>query len=152
MYTEIVLLVFSDPKIIILTYCHEWLQENIITSHKAPRALAFLSWEPHYGYLCGSSFGAWDVGFCVKLRHGEILNAEIWGIYLGLQLAWNKGVWRLLVESDTAIAVQLISYGPLIILLLLANLSLSHPLSMVYFEQAPSSCKQLLLSNISGVS
>lgn len=36
----------------------------------------------------------------------EAFEAEVWGIYQGLQVAWNKGYRRIIIESDCALAVE----------------------------------------------
>lgn len=54
-----------------------------------------------------SSSGDWIGGFAVNLGKGQILEAEIWGLFFGLKLAVDKEINNL-VEMDSALAVQLI--------------------------------------------
>jgi len=38
-----------------------------------------------------------------------VLCTELWGILIGLERAWNEGYRKLLLEVDSATAVQLLS-------------------------------------------
>jgi hypothetical protein len=38
-----------------------------------------------------------------------VLCTELWGILIGLEMAWNEGYRKLLLEVDSATAVQLLS-------------------------------------------
>lgn len=57
---------------------------------------------------CGGVFrnevGAWLGGFSRNL-------AELWGILTALQLAWDKGIKRILLERDSTISVQFTTKG-----------------------------------------
>ena len=52
----------------------------------------------------------------------SITVAELWGLYQGLQLAWNSGIRRLKVETDSLCVTQLVArpsvmtndYAPLV--------------------------------------
>lgn len=39
----------------------------------------------------------------------SVLCTELWGILIGLEMAWNEGYRKLLLEVDSATAVQLLS-------------------------------------------
>ena len=52
---------------------------------------------------------------------GEVIEAEVWGIYIGLMMAAELQIKKLLVESDSAIAVKLLN---------VADISM-HPLATI---------------------
>ena len=39
---------------------------------------------------------------------GSVIEAELWGLYEGLKMAWNSGFRKVLIESDSLSSVQLI--------------------------------------------
>ncbi|CAL9022933.1 unnamed protein product, partial [Prunus brigantina] len=53
-------------------------------------------------------FGEWIKGFAVNLGKGQIIEAELWGLFFGLKMALDKGINRLIIEMDSALGVQLI--------------------------------------------
>ncbi|XP_012084521.1 uncharacterized protein LOC105643892 [Jatropha curcas] len=53
--------------------------------------------------------GNWCYGFACNLGSCSILLAELWGVFLGLSLAWDKGVRNLIVEVDNVQACELIN-------------------------------------------
>ncbi|CAL9006319.1 unnamed protein product [Prunus brigantina] len=52
--------------------------------------------------------GAWLKGYSVNLGIGSVLEAELWGIFWGLSLAWDSGFRTVEVESDSKVAVTLL--------------------------------------------
>ncbi|MCI34447.1 ribonuclease H protein, partial [Trifolium medium] len=64
---------------------------------------------------CGGVFrnesGAWLGGFARKLGSCSTLMAELWGILSALQLATEKGYRKVILESDSTVAVDLIVKG-----------------------------------------
>lgn len=60
------------------------------------------------GGIIRDASGIWKVGFRAKLDNMDILSAEIWGILKGLELAWEKGFRRVIMESDSNEAVGLV--------------------------------------------
>lgn len=62
------------------------------------------------GVILDSS-GHWIVGFVRGLGMGSVLNAELWGILLGLQIAWNHGIRKIWIESDSLTSINLIKNG-----------------------------------------
>ncbi|VVA34304.1 PREDICTED: ribonuclease [Prunus dulcis] len=52
--------------------------------------------------------GNWIKGFSVNLGIGQILEAELWGLAFGLEMALDKGVSKITIEMDSALGVQLI--------------------------------------------
>ncbi|CAL8992017.1 unnamed protein product, partial [Prunus brigantina] len=61
------------------------------------------------GGVLRDSSGQWMRGFAVNLGVGQVLEAELWGIYLGLKLAWDIGCSAVVFESDSATAVHLLN-------------------------------------------
>lgn len=60
------------------------------------------------GGVLRDSFGNWIKGFAVNLGNGQVLEAELWGLFFGLKMALDKGVNRLITEMDSALCVQFI--------------------------------------------
>ncbi|XVF35408.1 hypothetical protein REPUB_Repub18cG0142900 [Reevesia pubescens] len=48
--------------------------------------------------------GSWVAGFTYMVGITTILGAEIWGIYQGLLLRWNRGFRRVEIETDSLVA------------------------------------------------
>ncbi|KAE8690236.1 hypothetical protein F3Y22_tig00110904pilonHSYRG00066 [Hibiscus syriacus] len=66
----------------------------------------------NYGAIGGvirNSNGDWITGFARNVGSTSILQAELWGIYEGLLIAWSLGIPRLLVQSDCSQAVNLVN-------------------------------------------
>ncbi|CAI0418875.1 unnamed protein product, partial [Linum tenue] len=53
--------------------------------------------------------GDWIAGFCSKIGTGTAIEAELWGIYKGIDLAWNKEVKFLIIETDSQLALDLLN-------------------------------------------
>lgn len=53
--------------------------------------------------------GEWQGAFMRNLGSSNTLLMELWGILSALELAWDRGFRRLIIECDSAVAVQLIS-------------------------------------------
>ncbi|XVF33779.1 hypothetical protein REPUB_Repub18cG0000300 [Reevesia pubescens] len=50
--------------------------------------------------------GVWSLGFTNRLGIANILTAELWAIYQGLSLSWDKGYRKVELETDSMVAVQ----------------------------------------------
>lgn len=61
--------------------------------------------ELELGVRIRNSNGCWDSGFSVNLRVGSVFGAELWGLYIGLNLAWKKMISFLAVEMDSVLMV-----------------------------------------------
>lgn len=46
-----------------------------------------------------------------KLDHCSTLEAELWGIYHGINIAWSRGFRNLIVESDSVDAIEALCGG-----------------------------------------
>lgn len=49
------------------------------------------------------------VVFSHHIGIGEVIHAEVWGIYIGLTLAADLQVKKILIESDSAIVVNIMN-------------------------------------------
>jgi len=61
------------------------------------------------GGLLRDANGRWIKGFVRKIGACDALHAKMWGIYLGLELAWRDGISQLCVESDSKLLVDMIT-------------------------------------------
>lgn len=52
--------------------------------------------------------GEWLGGFAENLGTGKVIEAKLWALYRGLELAWKSGWAPLEVESDSNVAVTLV--------------------------------------------
>lgn len=52
--------------------------------------------------------GKWVERFPINLGNTTALEAELWGLFYGLSLAWKKGSRRLMVELDSSTTIMLI--------------------------------------------
>ncbi|BBH09066.1 hypothetical protein Prudu_021464 [Prunus dulcis] len=117
------------PKQLIVRAVHEWFKASRVLSKHNHKVQVDLKWEPpisgqfklnvdgsrrngsgHIGAggVLRNSSGDWISGFAVNLGKGQILEAELWGLFFGLKLAMDKEINNLVVELDSALAVQLI--------------------------------------------
>lgn len=58
------------------------------------------------GGLLRDSAGNWLAGFAYNIGVDSSLGAELWAIRSGLELAWSRGYTKLLVESDSRVAIE----------------------------------------------
>ncbi|KAF7802873.1 ribonuclease H [Senna tora] len=61
------------------------------------------------GRLLRDSNGEWVQGFTANLGKVSVTSAELRGMYYGLELAWNLGFKKIILESDAKGALNLIS-------------------------------------------
>ncbi|KAG7571647.1 Ribonuclease H domain [Arabidopsis suecica] len=55
--------------------------------------------------------GAWCGGFALNIGRCSAPLAELWGVYYGLYLAWDRKVSRLVVEVDSEMVVGFLKTG-----------------------------------------
>ncbi|KAH9667242.1 putative ribonuclease H protein [Citrus sinensis] len=60
------------------------------------------------GGLIRDHNGHWVAGFGMNLGACSVTMAELWGLYQGLLLAWNKGIRWLCAEVDSCCVTQLV--------------------------------------------
>lgn len=62
---------------------------------------------------CGGLFrdtgGRWLKGYIRKIGVCDALHAEMWGMYLGLEMAWREHIPQLIVESDSKILIDMVT-------------------------------------------
>lgn len=46
-----------------------------------------------------------------KMHDGDALSAELWACLQGLKVAWDEGCRRVILDSDSTCAIQMISKG-----------------------------------------
>ena len=71
-------------------------------------AMSHLSATTGCGGVLRDCSGSWIVGFCRSLGYCSASSAEEWAVVKGLQLAWNLGCRRLIVESDAKKLIDLL--------------------------------------------
>ncbi|GLT67725.1 hypothetical protein SLA2020_400120 [Shorea laevis] len=62
--------------------------------------------ESAAGGLCRDSNGDWIFGFTQHLGMGYAIRAELFAIWKGLTLAWEKGYRKVIIETDSLLAKQ----------------------------------------------
>ncbi|CAL9017353.1 unnamed protein product [Prunus brigantina] len=82
------------------------------------------------GGVIRDHLGNWIGGFAVNLGKGQILEAELWGLFFGLNLAITRSIRDIVAEMDSVNAVNLI---------LSNDLNICHPMAGLV-----NSCKRLL--------
>ncbi|KAL5789176.1 hypothetical protein ACOSQ2_004064 [Xanthoceras sorbifolium] len=117
------------PNIVIKRYCKEWLQANESGKRDCSENSHLIVWlPPCEGWIKlnvdggRSSYGGkiyaggiwrdnnkrWLGGFSLNRGVGSVLEAEIWGIYEGLQAVWEAGHRHIVLESDSLSAIKLL--------------------------------------------
>jgi len=59
--------------------------------------------------LLRQSNGTWIKGFSRKIGACDALHAEMWGLYLGLDMTWREGISHLIVESDSKVLIDMVT-------------------------------------------
>ncbi|CAL2260807.1 unnamed protein product [Prunus armeniaca] len=119
----------ADPIKTISMAVRDWVKASQAGVKMSPKSQVLLSWEPPglgmfklnvdgsrraasgcigAGRVIRGANGNWICGFAVNLGKGQILEAELWGLYFGLHLACDKGISNLLVEMDVVVVVSLV--------------------------------------------
>ncbi|CAJ2627891.1 unnamed protein product [Trifolium pratense] len=61
------------------------------------------------GGLFRNSDGRWIKGYAKKIGSCDSFHAEMWGLYLGLDMAWRDHISHLIVESDSKLLIDMIT-------------------------------------------
>jgi ribonuclease HI len=61
------------------------------------------------GGLFRNSDGRWIKGYFKKIGVCDAFHAELWGMYLGLDMAWKERIPQLIVESDSKILIDIVT-------------------------------------------
>ncbi|KAK2653366.1 hypothetical protein Ddye_013222 [Dipteronia dyeriana] len=60
------------------------------------------------GGVIRNSSSQWVKGFVMKKGCGSVIEAELWGLFEDLKLAWNCGYRKIIVETDSLTTIQLL--------------------------------------------
>ena len=60
------------------------------------------------GGLVRDCSGKWQFGFGMNIGFGSVTTAELWGLFQGLNIAWDRGIRYLIAEVDSQCVSQLI--------------------------------------------
>ena len=63
------------------------------------------------GGVLGDATSAWILGFSRNLSSTGVLPVEIRAMEIGLNLAWQKGFRTVILESDSKLAVNMVTNG-----------------------------------------
>ncbi|KAI5351228.1 hypothetical protein L3X38_004119 [Prunus dulcis] len=123
----------SEPQQVILQYVKDWLAATMSVSAPLHQGVVYLHWQAPLpgrckvnsdgsrkhargyigaGGLLRDQAGNWIKGFSVNLGVGSVIEAELWGIFWGLHLAWEDGFRTVEVECDSKSAVDLLLNPP----------------------------------------
>ncbi|KAL9451462.1 hypothetical protein AB3S75_013097 [Citrus x aurantiifolia] len=61
------------------------------------------------GGLIRNYCGEWVHGFGMNIGHCTITGTEVWGLFQGLQLAWNIGIRQLRVKVDSRCTTKILA-------------------------------------------
>ena len=53
--------------------------------------------------------GSWITGFARNNGICSSVTAELWAVYIGLQLTWDRGYRKVILESDSSVVVGLMN-------------------------------------------
>ncbi|KAI5339613.1 hypothetical protein L3X38_018885 [Prunus dulcis] len=108
-----------SPRQVICGAAQEWIKSSSNRTIGENKVQIHVAWEPpkpgqfklnvdgsrkHVtgcigaGGVIRDSFGDWVSGFAVNLGKGQVLEAEIWGLFFGLKLAIEKGICNLILR------------------------------------------------------
>ena len=82
-----------------------WIKLNIDGCSKGNPGLAGA------GGVIRDHMGNWIGGFARNIGICSSVTAELWAVHDGLQLTWNTGIRRVVLESDSKVVVKLIKNG-----------------------------------------
>ena len=80
-----------------------WIKLNVDGCSKGNPGLAGA------GGVIRDHIGTWIGGFARNIGVCSSMTAELWAIYSGLQLVWDKGFRKVVLESDSRVVVGLIN-------------------------------------------
>ncbi|CAL9009909.1 unnamed protein product, partial [Prunus brigantina] len=140
-----------NPREMILSATKEWIKASTNNQLGGDKIQVRLAWNPPEngvlklnvdgsfmrstgsigaGGVIRDHLGNWIGGFAVNLGKGQILEAELWGLFFGLQSVITRRMMNIIVEMDSVNAVNLVMSN---------ELNICHPMAGLV-----SSCKRLL--------
>ncbi|KAK8973792.1 hypothetical protein V6N11_032922 [Hibiscus sabdariffa] len=60
------------------------------------------------GGVLRDSSGTWLRGYCKCIGKVSTIQAELWSVYIGLEVDWSFGTNRLVIQSDSSQAIKLV--------------------------------------------
>ncbi|KAM1599401.1 hypothetical protein ACFXTN_021985 [Malus domestica] len=142
-----------SPLKVIFQFARDWYDANKCPSSKPPRQIISIHWirppigrykintdgsckDPFShisaGGLIRNSEGDWINGFAANLGRETVMEAELWGVLMGLTIAWDEGCRDVILECDSWDAVISIQKPMLV----------SHPLYNLILD-----CKEAIERN-----
>ncbi|KAL6137995.1 hypothetical protein ACLB2K_063283 [Fragaria x ananassa] len=117
-----------NPADIILGYASDWTKVMAKPNIQLLKHVKNLSWiKPADGFyklnvddsrsrngdigvggVIKDGSGCWKNGFMINIGSGDVLQAEAWGLFYGIQLALDMQISNLEVESDSAVLINLL--------------------------------------------
>lgn len=113
-----------NPADIILGYATDWTKAMAKPNMQLLKHVKNLSWIGFYklnvdgsrsrngdigaGGVTRDGSGCWKNGFMINIGSGDVLQAEAWGLFYGIQLALDMQISNLEVESDSAVLINLL--------------------------------------------
>ena len=64
--------------------------------------------EAGCGGILRNDQGHWIGGFSYRIGNYTAIIAELWGILIGLEWAWNMGIKKIILECDSKVAVSML--------------------------------------------
>ncbi|GAU31501.1 hypothetical protein TSUD_332760 [Trifolium subterraneum] len=122
----------TNPSYVIQNFVRATEMSSFNQRHRFPqnREIVYIGWKkPQDGWVklncdrackelgetagCGGLFrdsdGRWIKGFTRKIGACDALHAEMWGMYLGIDIAWRDGLSHLIVESDSKVLINMVT-------------------------------------------
>ncbi|BFG21803.1 hypothetical protein CerSpe_080770 [Prunus speciosa] len=161
--------VLSSPRQVICGAAQEWIKSASNRTKGVNKVQIHVAWEPpRLGQfklnvdgsrrsvtgcigargVIRDSFGDWVSGFAVNLGKGQVLEAEIWGLFFGLKLAIEEGINCLIIEMDSTTAINLCQNSSMLTVHPLATLVRS---CCDLMQQVPSCALQHVFREKNGV-
>ncbi|KAF7837882.1 ribonuclease H [Senna tora] len=81
----------------------EWLKVNVDGACKSSTTE-----RASCGGVIRDHEGRFLLGFAKNLGYCDVISAELWGIKLGLEVAWEMGARKIVIETDSTYAHQLV--------------------------------------------
>lgn len=111
----------KNPQVHIYDYVVHWYKARLLKVEPRSRLPRIVQWRPPSmneikvnvdgscmrsdqmaaGGLVQDANANWIVGFTFNIGTGNPLLAEIWGLYIGIKLAWQYGYTNVVVECDS---------------------------------------------------
>ena len=80
---------------------HGWVKINADGSVKDQKSAAC-------GGVCRDENGRWVIGFGKYLGVSSVLMAELWGLYTGMKMAWERGWQKVVFSLDSKTEITLV--------------------------------------------